>query len=67
MNKLHAKLIDSQNLEPKEGQCDDLACSNKKSITHCPSLDYKYIASSGNEVDRAFDMLFEETIKLNKN
>jgi len=37
MKELHAKLIDPK-IEPKEGQCDDLACSNKKSITHCPSL-----------------------------
>jgi len=66
MNELHAKLIDSKRFEPGEGQCDDLACSNKKSITHCPSLDYKYVASSNYEVDRAFDVLFEEVMKLNE-
>lgn len=38
MNELHAKLIDHKNFEPKEGQCDDFACSNKRSITHCPSF-----------------------------
>jgi hypothetical protein len=67
MDELHIKLIDQQNFEPKEGQCDDLMCSNKRSITHCPSLDYKYVASLGPEVDRAFDLLFEEVMKLNKN
>ncbi len=41
MNKLHDKLIDHKNFEPREGQCDDLACSNKRSITHCPSLGFK--------------------------
>jgi len=38
MNTLHAKLIDPIKFEPKEGQYDDLACSNKKSITYCPSF-----------------------------
>lgn len=38
MKELHAKLIDSIKLGPKEGQYDDLACSNKKSITYCPSF-----------------------------
>ena len=66
MKKLHIKLIDNKKIEPKEGQCDGLMCSNKKSITHCPSLDYKYIASSNYEVDRAFDLLFEEVMKLNE-
>lgn len=41
MKKLHAKLIDTNQFEPKEGQCDDFACSNKKSITHCPSFGFK--------------------------
>ncbi len=67
MNKLHAKLIDSNQFEPKEGQCDDFACSNKKSITHCPSLDYKCITPSEDMVDKAFDLLFEEVMKLTKN
>ncbi len=41
MEKLHIKLIDNKNFVPKEGQCDDLMCSNKKSITHCPSFGIK--------------------------
>ena len=40
MDRLHTKLIDSFKFEPREGQCDDLVCSNKKSITHCPSLGF---------------------------
>ena len=47
METLHIKLIDSKNFEPKEGQCDDLMCSNKKSITHCPSFGF-YNNSSEN-------------------
>ena len=38
MDKLHIKLIDHKNIEPKEGQCDGFMCSNKESITHCPSF-----------------------------
>lgn len=66
MKKLHIKLIDNKNFEPKEGQCDDLMCSNKKSVTHCPSFGYKHIASSENVIDKAFDILFDEVLKFNK-
>jgi hypothetical protein len=65
MNKLHAKLIDPIKFEPKEGQCDDFACSNKKSITHCPSFGYEYVTPPSEEqVNRAFDLLFEEILKI---
>jgi len=66
MERLHINsIIDNNNLEPKEGQ-RDLMCSNKESI-RCPSLDYKYVTASNNEVDKAFDLLFEEVMKLNEN
>ncbi len=45
MSKLHVKLIDPNKFEPKEGQCDDFACSNNKSIQHCPSLSLNPILS----------------------
>lgn len=65
MNKLHDKLIDHKNFEPKEGQCDDLACSNKRSITHCPSLGYEYVTPPYEDIiDKAFDILFEEVMKI---
>jgi hypothetical protein len=64
MSKLHAKLIDPNQFEPKEGQCDDFACSNKKSIPHCPSLDYKCVTPSEDMVNKAFDILFEEVMKI---
>lgn len=65
MKKLHAKLIDNKTFEPKEGQCDDLACSNKKSITHCPSLSYKYVVPPSEDIiNKAFDLLFEEVMKI---
>ncbi len=68
MTKLHAKLIDPNQFEPKEGQCDDFACSNKRSITHCPSLGYEYVTTTTSEEDinKAFDLLFEEVTRLNK-
>lgn len=65
MNKLHDKLIDHKNFEPREGQCDDLACSNKRSITHCPSLGYEYVTPTYEDaIDKAFDILFEEVMKI---
>jgi hypothetical protein len=63
IKKLHIKPIDNKNLEPKEGQCDGLMCSNKKSITHCPSFGYEYIESS-EKLDKAFDILFDEVYKI---
>lgn len=65
MNKLHNKLILDNEIVPKEGQ-RGLLCSNNESI-RCPSLDYKYITPSSCEVDKAFDVLFEEVMKLNEN
>jgi len=65
MNELHTKLIDPIQFEPKEGQCDDFVCSNKKSITHCPSFGYKYVSPSSEDmIDKAFDLLFEEVMKI---
>lgn len=52
IKKLHIKLIDNKNFEPKEGQCDGLMCSNKKSITHCPSFGFNI-----NSEDVALDYL----------
>jgi hypothetical protein len=64
MNELRKSLISYQNFEPKEGQRKLLRSS--KDLIRCPSLDYKYVVSSELEVDRAFDILFEETMKLNE-
>ncbi len=65
MSKLHIKLIDNKTFESKEGQCYSLMCSNKKSIKHCPFLDYKCVTPSEDMVNKAFDILFEEVMKLN--
>lgn len=54
MDKLHVKLIDKNQFEPKEGQCDGFACSNNRSITHCPSLGF---ISNNNSEDVALDYL----------
>ena len=67
MSKLHIKLIDEKTFEPKEGQCDDLMCSNKESITHCPSLDYKCENPSEEKINKAFEILFEEVMKIDEN
>jgi hypothetical protein len=64
MSKLHIKLIDQENFVPKEGQCDGLMCSNKKSITHCPSLCYETVESN-EKLNKAFDILFEEVFRSN--
>ena len=65
MSKLHNKLICDDKLVPKEGQ-RDLLCSNNESH-RCPSLDYKCTTPSEDMVDKAFDLLFEEVMKLTKN
>ncbi len=63
MDELHINSICDKNFfEPKKGQ-RDLMCSNKESH-RCPFLDYKYVASLENNVDKAFDILFEEVIKI---
>ena len=65
MSKLHNKLIIDHVIVPKEGQ-RDLLCSNNESI-RCPSLDYKCITPSEDMVNKAFDILFEEVMKLDEN
>lgn len=62
MNELRQSLISEKNLEPKEGQ-RELLRSSKNSL-RCPSLDYNYIASSEEIINKAFDLLFEEVIKI---
>lgn len=65
MSKLHNKSIIDKEIVPKEGQ-RGLLCSNNESH-RCPSLDYKCITPSEDMVDKAFDLLFEEVMKLTKN
>jgi len=64
MNKLHEKSNSDKHFIPREGQRDFL-CSNKESL-RCPSLDYKCTDSSSELVDKAFDLLFEELINIEK-
>ncbi|MDP1728480.1 MAG: hypothetical protein Q8M15_16975 [Bacteroidota bacterium] len=52
-----------KNIESSEGQ-RILSCCNE-GISRCPSLEYKYVESSGDKVNKAFDLLFEEVMKLN--
>jgi hypothetical protein len=63
MSKLHkgSKNIGA-NVESKEGERGPL-CSNKANV-RSPSLVYTYIPSSEN-LDKAFDLLFEEVIRNN--
>ena len=60
MEELHRKLNNDDIFVPEEGQRDFL-CSNKESL-RCPSLGYDYIESETN-LNRAFDILFEEVFK----
>ena len=63
MSKLHKGQYDVQKIEPKGGQ-RGLLCSNKASF-RCPSLSYEQSKSSGN-LNRAFDLLFEEVMRIRK-
>lgn len=61
MSKLHKSSNGTKELEPKEGQ-RGLLCNNRVPY-RCPSLDYKHISSS-DKLDKAFDLLFEEVMKI---
>ena len=63
MEGQHDKPLNDINFVPKEGQ-RDLLCCNKKSF-RCPSLSYEHVELQGN-IDKAFDLLFEEVIKISK-
>ena len=61
MDKLHNELTGEQ-IESKDLQ-QDFLCSNENSSC-CPSLDYYYVASSEETINKAFDLLFEEVMKI---
>ncbi len=61
MKKLRKSLISQQNFEPEEGQRKLLRSS--KDLHRCPSLVYKYVASLEGQIEKAFDILFEEVAK----
>ena len=61
MDKLHNELL-SEQTEPKDLQ-QDFLCSNEN-LSRCPSLDYYYIATSEETINKAFDILFEEVMKM---
>ena len=61
MDKLHNELTSKQ-IESKDLQ-RDILCSNEN-LSRCPSLYYNYIASSEENINKAFDILFEEVIKM---
>ena len=59
-------IINDNVFVPEEGQ-RGLLCCNKKSF-RCPSLCYEQSSSSSENISRAFDLLFEEVMKIrNKN
>ena len=62
MNKLRKSLISNIKIVPKKGQRKLLRSS--KDLIRCPFLDYKYIPLLENNVDKAFDILFEEVMKI---
>lgn len=60
---LHKRIPNNENtIQSKEGQ-RGLLCSNKV-VNRCPSLDYKYVENTENNVDKAFDVLFQEINKI---
>ena len=59
MKKLYKKL-NNDKIAPKEGQFDFLYGDKTY-----PCLDYEYVASEEN-LNRAFDILFEETLRIRK-
>lgn len=61
MDKLHNKLT-SEQTESKDSQ-QGFLCSNEN-LSCCPSLDYNYISSSEETINKAFDILFEEVMRM---
>lgn len=62
MEQLHESKIKKEKLASKNRQ-QVLSCGNR--ISSCsPSLDYKYEEGQGNEIEMAFDILFEEVEKI---
>jgi len=61
MDKLHNELL-SEQTESKNLQ-QDFLCSNEN-LSRCPLLDYNYVASSEETINKAFDILFEEVMKI---
>jgi hypothetical protein len=61
MSNLHNKLIDNEKIKSEEER--DLLCRENR-LQDYPSLNYKYVESSENKVDKAFDILFEEMAKI---
>lgn len=64
MKKLRKSLISQEKIEPKDGQRKLLRSS--KDLIRCPSLVYQYTVFDG-WINEAFDLLFEELVKNNKN
>jgi hypothetical protein len=69
IKKLHNKAYNDDNkIVTSDGQ-RGLLCSNKKSL-RCPSLACERSVFSQEDIDKAFDVLFDEVarqIKINKN
>jgi hypothetical protein len=49
------------NIESGEGQRDLLCCN--KGFSRCPSLEYRYLNTNEENLNKAFDIIFEEVIK----
>lgn len=61
MNKLKKELDKCNVLENREGQNAPL--SSQSSVSNGPSLVYEYVISE-ERLNKAFDLLFEETMRL---
>ena len=61
MRKLHKSHRDTKNVEPPKGQRVPL-CSNGVS-SRCPTLRYNHVEGKPENINRAFDVLFEEVMR----
>lgn len=61
MNNLHNELK-SEQMESRDLQ-QDFLCSDENSSC-CSTLDYKYITTTEETINKAFDLLFAEVIKM---
>lgn len=62
IKELRKSLISDKKIEPKEGQ-RELLRSSKNSL-RCPSLCYEQVEGGEENINRAFDLLFEAILEI---
>lgn len=64
ISMLHKGQFHNRKIEPRKGQREPL-CSNG-ALSRCPFLSYEYIEGQSENIDRAFDILFQTVLQKNK-